>query len=78
MKITPELRNALRECEGTYMPMQPALKRPTLPLPAAFSEWSVGKALLDNQVQDPHPTPQTNPKILHPKPQNPIPQIPQT
>ena len=50
LKITPELRNALRECEGTYMPIQPALKRPSLPLPAAFSEWSVGKALLDNQA----------------------------
>jgi hypothetical protein len=73
MKITPELRNALRECEGTYMPIQPALKRPTLLLPAAFTEWSVGKALLDNQVQDPHPAPQTNfiPYTPNPKTLNP-------
>jgi len=48
-KVTPDVRNALRECEGTYMPVQPSIKTPKVKLPSTFCEWSVGKALLDNQ-----------------------------
>jgi hypothetical protein len=48
-KVTPDVRNALRECEGTYMPVQPSIKAPKVKLPSTFCEWSVGQALLDNQ-----------------------------
>jgi hypothetical protein len=56
-KITPDVRNALRECEGTYMPVQPYIKVPKVKLPLTFCDWSVGKSLLDNQVVRPLPSP---------------------